>query len=756
MKSSSSPLSSNFDFRRLLVVYIVGLLILALMLGRLLSLQILGGKDWTARSIDNYTNEISLPAPRGIVYDRNGYVLARNVASYNLTITPANLPDDEADIERVYRDVSTITGVPVGGPVTDESLNNAKNYGPCVPGPGIADLVALGDSLAPYTPVEIKCDISEDVARLVSERSADWPGVSIEIQPIRDYPTGSLTADVIGFLGPIPASIESELSVRGFVASRDKIGYAGIEDSLQDVLAGQNGKRVIQVDVAGQALGNLQPPVAAVPGYNVTLTIDTRLQAAAQAALISEINYWNTYFARVRISSGVVMAMNPKTGEILAMVSYPTYENNRMARFIPAYYYNQLTQDPRHPLLNNIIQSEYPPGSTFKLSAATGALNEGVVTPNKVIYAPGHLDLCEQFTPNEPCGPSNTRPFVDWITDTRPQGFGDIDFLHCIAFSSDVCFYKVGGGYGDEIPGTGLGIYRLDEYARALGYGQASGIELPGETNGLIPSPQWKRINQGENWSTGDTYIATVGQGYVLATPLQVLMSGATIANNGKVMQPTIVKEITNGDGKVQTIWFSPNDFTLWVPHQTTDKTGNVHQDWMDLTDNITANQLPAGSYQISPFVPNMKWDITTNAKINTYDGCGGSCGNPTGVYKTVSPTVVKEVQEGMRLVVTDPQGTLHPTFMGDNPLPIAVAGKTGSAEYCDDVALRENRCQFGEWPVHGWTIVYAPYDNPEIIIGAFMYNGGEGAVVAAPVVEKVMRAYFELKSIDLAQNGGG
>ncbi|MGA7194307.1 MAG: penicillin-binding transpeptidase domain-containing protein [Anaerolineales bacterium] len=756
MSSSSAPHSSNFDPRRLFVVYMVGLLILALILGRLLLLQITGGKDWAARAVDNYTNEISLPAARGIIYDRNGYVLAQNTASYNLTITPANLPDDEADIERIYRDVSAITGVPVGGPVTDESLNNAKNYGPCVPGPGIADLVALGESLAPYTPVEISCDISEDVARLVTERSVDWPGVGIEIQPIRDYPTGSLTADVIGFLGPIPASLEEELGARGFVANRDKIGYAGIEDSLQDVLAGQNGKRVVQVDVAGQELGNIQPPVAAVPGFNVELTIDTRLQAAAQAALISEIDYWNTYFARIRISSGIVVAMNPKTGEILAMVSYPTYENNRMARLIPSYYYNQLTQDPRHPLLNNVIQSEYPPGSTFKLSAATGALNEGVVTPNKVIYAPGQLELCEQFTPNEPCGPGNTRPFVDWITDVRPQGFGDIDFLHCIAFSSDVCFYKVGGGYGNEIPGTGLGIYRLDEYAHALGYGQASGIELPGESDGLIPSPQWKRINEGENWSTGDTYIATVGQGYVLATPLQVLMSGATIANNGKLMQPTIIKQITNGDGKVQTVWFSPSDFTVWIPHQTTNSAGTVRQDWMDLTDNIVANQLPTGSYQISPFVPNVKWDITTDPKINTYDGCGGSCGNPTGIYKIVSPQVVKEVQEGMRLVVTDPQGTLHPTFEGDNPLPVAVAGKTGSAEYCDDVALAENRCQFGEWPVHGWTIAYAPYDDPEIIIGAFMYNGGEGAVVAAPVVEKVMKAYFELKSIDLAQNGGG
>ena len=226
------------------------------------------------------------------------------------------------------------------------------------------------------------------------------------------------------------------------------------------------------------------------------MTIDTRLQAAAQAALISEIDYWNTYFARIRISSGIVVAINPKTGEIFAMVSYPTYENNRMARLIPSYYYNRLTQDPRHPLLNNVIQSEYPPGSTFKLSAATGALNEGVVTPNKVIYAPGQLELCEQFTRMSLVALAiRVHSWIGLLTCVL-QGFGDIDFLHCIAFSSDVCFYKVGGGYGNEIPGTGLGIYRLDEYANALGYGQASGIELPGESDGLIPSPQWKRINK--------------------------------------------------------------------------------------------------------------------------------------------------------------------------------------------------------------------------------------------------------------------
>ena len=166
------------------------------------------------------------------------------------------------------------------------------------------------------------------------------------------------------------------------------------------------------------------------------------------------------------------------------------------------------------------------------------------------------------------------------------------------------------------------------------------------------------------------------------------------------------------------------------------------------------ADQPPAGSYQISPFVPNLKWDITTDARIADFQCEGGNC-LPTGAKKTERPDAVKSVQAGMRLAVTDPEGTLHQAFTQDYPLPIAVAGKTGTAEYCDDVALKANRCQFGSWPVHGWTLAYAPYEDPEIVIMAFEYNGGEGAVVAAPVVARVMKAYFELKSIDIAKGGG-
>lgn len=720
MSLTTSPQHQNLAWR-LWVVYGVVALVLGSLLFRLISLQVVQGTGWLDQAVENYTTTVSVAPARGIIYDRNGFILAGNVASYSVVITPANLPDSEADIQNIYRDLSALIDVPA----TQGSIEDAKLVAECVPGPGITQLVALGESLAPYRPVKISCDVDEEVARMVREKAVDWPGVSVEIDPIRDYQTGSMTANVVGFLGPIPASLEEEYRDRGFVPNRDKIGYAGVEAALDEILTGTPGRRTVQVDVAGKELRNLEPPIAPKPGNNIKLTIDTRLQSAAEAVLLTEIQSWNDYFGRIRISSGVIIAMNPRTGEVLAMVTYPTYENNRMSRFIPAYYYEQLSEDPRRPLLNNAIQAEYPPGSAFKISTATGAINEGVVRLGQEISAPGQLLLCEQFSPNDPCTDNNTRPFVDWIFDTIPDGFGVIDFYRCIAYSSNVCFYKLGGGYEDEIE-EGLGIFRLGEYARAIGYGQASGIALIGEQDGLIPSPQWKRINQGENWSTGDTYIASVGQGYVLATPLQVLMSGATIANNGKLMQPTIVREVTDSEGRVIEQWFNPEDFTV---------TGRPVQ----------------GSYRISPFSQNIKWDTTIDPMIREFNCEEGFCID-TGDVKTIQLSSIRAVQTGMRMAVAEPRGTLNRIFSG---FPIAVAGKTGTAEYCDDVALEANRCQFGQWPTHSWTMAYAPFDDPEIIIIAFAYNGGEGASVAGPMVARVMEAYFELKAIDIAQGEG-
>lgn len=667
-------------------------LVVLIFVARLYSLQILQGQTWLQDAEDNRTKTVSIPAKRGVIYDRNGVVLARNIASYNIVLTASELPDDPGAVQEIFRELSQVIGVPVNrGEISAEDP-----YVPCISDHGIAQIAEYGENSKPYEAVQLLCDIDRTMAMIIREKTADWPGIDIEIQPIRDYPTGSLTASFVGFLGPIPANQEEEYVARGFVPNRDKVGYAGVELQYQEILAGTNGIRTVERDVAGKEIRTIGEQTPATDGFNLSLTIDARLQQAATAILEREINYWNTFLNRIQSTSGVVIAMNPATGEILAMVSYPTYENNRMARFIPGYYYNQLILDPANPLLNHAVGDTLPAGSVFKLVTAVGALNERVVTPEQVLETPPQILVDERFSPN---APGTLRPFVDW----NDAGFGHLDFLGGIANSSNVYFYKLGGGFGNEVP-EGLGICRLGTYARALGYGDYPGIGLPEEEKGLIPDPTWKRITHGESWSTGDTYIASVGQGFVLATPLQVLMSAATIANDGKLMQPQIVREVLDNDG---------------VP--------------------------------VEPFEPIMKWDITVDPIIQEYyETTLRGCEEIPGQTKTVEPWVIQKVQEGMRRAVT--VGTLSdPEKVRFNELTVNAAGKTGTAEYCDQYADAKNLCIPGNWPSHAWTVAYAPYENPEIAVVAFVYNGGEGASVAGPIVEQLLSAYFNLKAIDNA-----
>ncbi len=688
--NSSPSLHNHLQPWRIVVFAIVLLLVFLLYLGRLFALQVVQGPQFLAQAEDNRTQTINTDAPRGVIYDRLGNVLARNIASYNVVLTAADLPDDPGEIQAVFRSLSDILDIPVNG----EQLTPENPYVPCISDHGIAEIADYGETATPFTPVKVKCDINKQLAMVIQERAVDLPGIGIEIQPIRDYPTGSLTATLLGFLGPIPANQEAEFRANGLVPDRDKVGYAGLELEHQDLLAGKNGIREVEVDVAGQILRPVGEIQTLEPGNSLKLTIDTRLQQAATAIMEREINYWNTYLQSIRSTSGVVIAMNPKTGEILSMVSYPTYENNRMARFIPEYYYNQLIGDPANPLLNHAVGDTLPAGSVFKLVTAVGALNEGVVTPEQIIDTPPKITVIEKFFANDR---GNPKDFPDW----NEAGFGQLDFLGGIANSSNVYFYKLGGGYGNEIP-EGLGVCRLGTYARALGYGDYPGVGMPEEEKGLIPDPQWKRITHGESWSTGDTYIASVGQGYVLATPLQVLMSAATVANDGKLMVPTLVRDVLDSEGNV-----------------------------------------------VQAFEPQMKWDITNEPVIQEfYDTTIRGCEPIEGQTKPVETWVIDKVQEGMRRAVTDGTLTKIQDFYN---LTIPVAGKTGTAEYCDIYAQEKNRCIPGEWPTHAWTVAYAPYDDPEIAVVAFVYNGGEGASVAGPIVWQVLDAYFELKAIDNA-----
>jgi penicillin-binding protein 2 len=768
VKSSGSRTYNQIQVWRIWAFMIGYGVIMVLFFARLFNIQILQGDEWKSQAEDNRTEYISLPARRGVIYDRNGIILARNIASYNISITPALLPDDEGDIEEILRELAEYSTRPLS---FDDDPDAPDILIQCGENLGITEMVNIGSSFAPYQPVLVECDIDRDIALAIMEKGTDWPGVSIEVEPVRDYPTGKLTSTYIGYLGPIPAAFEEALREQGFIPGRDKIGYGGLELYFDVILRGKPGSRVVEVDVAGEVLRDIEGIVPAQDGHNIVLTIDTRFQAAVEAILMREVNFWNTYFygysGQIRISSGVVIAMNPQTGEILAMVSWPTYENNRLARIIPTYYFEQLLADATNPLLNHAVGAELPAGSVFKIVTSVGALNEVVVTPEQIVKTPPKITIQNVYYPNDP---GQAKDFVDW----NEAGFGQLNFWGGIANSSNVYFYKIGGGYKDEGI-EGLGICRLGTYAEALGYNQLLGIELPDETDGLIPDPTWKRINQGENWSTGDTYISAVGQGFMIASPLQILMSAATVANDGLLVRPTIVKEVVDGEGKTITVVMDDDGDLLNIEEDTLgnliahvwdengnpmdfvvrDKDGVMFDYHYDGEGNIIGQVYdedgdPIRPVLISPFVPDVKWDLKEDHLIEKYENPAGigSC-KPTGEYVTVEPWVFDVVQEGMH------QATIYGTLSDEDELfgdfPIPVAGKTGTAEYCDAVALSKNLCIPGNWPTHAWTTAYAPYDNPEIAVVAFLYNAGEGASVAGPVVRQVIEAYFNLKAIDTA-----
>ncbi|MCJ7566910.1 MAG: penicillin-binding protein 2 [Anaerolineales bacterium] len=689
---------------RLRMTYIIIIVILLIFIGRLFSLQIIQGESYSLTADENRFDNVSIPAQRGVIYDRNDFQLVRNIPEYRVMVTPALLPDSNAEKESIYERISDLTGVPLD--------QEGPPAAPCIPGRGVLQLVNEGLTNRPYDAWPIACDVDETIARVLREEQIDLPGVSVIAVPVRDYTTGELTAATIGYLGPIPAILADYYEELGFLKERDKIGYAGIEvgyfGMYQDILAGQNGLKLVERDVAGQYLREVGTYTQPIPGNNLRLTIDTRLQAAAETALSNRMDFINRYSGEERTPLGVVIAMNPQTGEILAMVSLPTYENNRFARLIPQDYYQQLEDDARgSPLTNHAIASEFPPGSTFKMVTAIGALNEEVITPNRTLFDPGKITIENKYFPQDP---GKAKDFICW----NREGHGDVDFVHGIAWSCNVYFYKIGGGYPGEIEDGGLGVTGINKYAPALGYGAPLGIDLPGEEDGLIPDEDWKRINLGENWSTGDTYNTVVGQGFVAATPLQVLTSVTTIANGGRVMWPHIVQEILDGEG---TIIHRYEPCVLW-----------------DIGDGVLTPLEEIGAN--CPTMPAELRELVQNSRSESPD-------------VLVDPAVIESAQAGMHLVVTDPDGTAY----GRADLEtISSAGKTGTGEFCDQVVYQQGLCKPGEWPTHSWYAAYAPFENPEIAVIAFVYYGGEGAVTSGPIVKQVLEAYFEIKSIDAAR----
>lgn len=647
------------------------ILVLGIYLIRLWQLQFLEGGSWQARAEQQQNRLVTISPPRGVIYDREGEILVRNVPAYNVTITPGELPDDAKREREVLMRLAQLLDIPYS---TEVGLNQPKfreelgfagraMYPPFgdVPEPGLLEMVNEVRWVEPYKPIVVDQNVDRELALLIAqEGGVTMPGVGIEIIPRRYYPYGELLSQVLGFLGPIPPEQVEVYEQRGYDPSIDRVGYAGIEAQLEELLRGTPGRKMVERDVLGQELSVVSETPSS-PGDNVHLTLDVKLQAEVQRALAQGL-------ADAGSRRGAAVVLDPRTGEVLSLVSLPTYDNNMFSERLDEDKYEALLDDPHHPFLNHAIADEVPPGSTFKIIPAAAALQEGVINRFTTLNAPGIIYLPNKFVPDDP---ELAQPFYCWIQLQHGHGHGPIDVVDALAQSCDIFFYKVAGGF-EETEFDGLGVQRLAAYARAFGLGSLTGLDLPGEGSGLVPTPQWKRQQYQETWTTGNTYNMAIGQGDVLVTPLQMANALAVVANGGTLYRPQLVHHIE------------------------------------DANQNL-----------IRPF---------TSVVSNTLE---------------IDQAVWEIVREGLDLTVSE-DGTGNRALLDD--LEINLAGKTGTAEYCDDIALEAGRCDVEEdetLPTHAWFMAYGPVEAPEIVVLTWVYDGGEGSTEAAPIAKEIMEFYF-------------
>ncbi|MDZ4771322.1 MAG: penicillin-binding transpeptidase domain-containing protein [Chloroflexota bacterium] len=725
--------------------------VFALFTARMVEFMLLDSASWQAAADENRLNALPVAAPRGTIRDRLDMPLAVNAPAFNVRITPAALPLDEEAAVSIFNRLSALTGVPPTAVIARQSGQPVRS---------IEELVDEGAGIAPFRPVVIAYDVPQRVAQQILEEQFTLPGVDVDVASVRQYPTGELTAQIVGYMGRIPAERELELIEQGYDPAFDRIGYAGLEAYLEDTLAGVPGRIVREVDVAGEQVGDPIVSIAPQPGLSVRLTLDTELQQAAQDALTKRIDLLNADAGRIVSQTGVVVAMNPKTGEVLAMVSYPSYDNSRFARAIDVDYYLDIAADPLRPLVNHVTQSLYPPGSIWKMITAAGVLQENVIDPRSFLNDPGDLLLPNRYAPNDTAA---AQRFVCW----NRNGHGNLDLIGAIAQSCDVYFYQVGGGNPEVSTSVlregGLGITDLFRYATAFGIGSKLGIELPFENASRMPDSDWKRRNYGENWSTGDTYNAAFGQGYVNVTPLQLLNSVAAIANGGTLVQPRMLRDTLDSEGGLVSD-FEPGVMRhinidavpttepirlLYVEDMIMRGEDSLACRCEENSDFFNPSRCDPANYRaqvdIDPEQFVESWRDYSVYTPDDYSFTDNFCSALRFDANYRPPFMSSEnmaiLQQSMRFTVTN--GTGAPANL---PF-VTVAGKTGTAEYCDEVARPLGLCRPGNWPSHAWFTAYAPYEDPEIVAIAFVYNGGEGSRNALPIVVETIESYFRLKN---------
>ncbi len=470
----------RFTFFFWVILVAVCLLVL-----RLWYLQIIKGEDLLKRSENNRIRIREVKAMRGIVLDSRGVVLVENRPSYDVVIFPEDVKDLRGLVEKLE---ALYAKVGLTFPLDYETIRENRR---------------------PFTPLRVDRNVSREKLALIETHSLELPGVGIDVMPVREYYYGESMAHVIGYIGEVSRE-ELERDKTAGYKSGDFIGKFGLERALDPYIRGKAGGEQVEVNVVGRkvkTLGRVEP----VQGHRVLLTIDSQVQKAAWTAMEGK--------------AGAVVALDPRDGSVLALVSRPGFDPNLFNRGVSADVWEKISSNPLHPMENRAIAGQYPPGSTYKLIVAAAALEEGIITPETAFNCPGHFEM-------------GSRTFRCW----RKQGHGRVSLHRAIVESCDVYFYNVG---------KLLGVDRLAEYAQAFGLGARTGVAMAGERRGLIPTKDWKLARFGVAWQPGETISIAIGQGYNTATPLQLANAYAAVANNGEFFTPRIVKRIETDDGEI-------------------------------------------------------------------------------------------------------------------------------------------------------------------------------------------------------------
>jgi penicillin-binding protein 2 len=493
---TAPPGPSSQEMRPIVRFVAFGIIVVlasSLLLVRLFSLQVSSSAEYAALADANRTILQAIPSTRGLIYDRNGKPLVTNVASYSVKIRPADLPDSRRD--QVVAALATL----LGKDPTDINVAIDSNPG------------------SRYDLVRVATDVNSSVADIIAESGQDLPGVEVDIETRREYVEGPLFSQILGYTGPISSNELTTLTDQGYLPD-DLVGRAGVEATYESQLRGQYGLETVERDASGQKLQVLTTNKEAVPGDSLRLSIDTHIQQLAEKAF-----EWG--MQRAGLKRGGFIVMNPQTGEILAMVTLPTYDDNLFSQGISNKDYQAYLSNPNKPLLNHMVANQYPPGSTYKMITAIAALADKRITTSMRIHTAGYLTL-------------GGMRFVDW----NHLGFGMCNLTCGFEHSSDTFFYQAAAL---------VGIDRLSYWAHQFGLGAPTGIDLPNEAAGIIPSNEWKLQTLGEPIYPGDVYHAGIGQGYDTVTPLQLLNAYAAVINGGTLYQPRVVDDVVGPDGQV-------------------------------------------------------------------------------------------------------------------------------------------------------------------------------------------------------------